>query len=158
MEMTDNQKRTLWEFVRYCIVGGTAFLFETATHWILWKFFLGNETNLNTFIATAAGFVVGLAVNYILSILWVFTAENQQKKGKTFKAFAIFAIVGLIGFGLKELLMYLGAVFTGVPLATFGDKAVPYYATHIISAGIVLVWNYIGRKVFVFREKTNKAD
>ena len=97
--------------------------------------------------------MVGLAVNYIHSILWVFTAENQQKKGKTFKAFAIFAIVGLIGFGLKELLMYLGAVFTGVPLATFGDKAVPYYATHIISAGIVLVWNYIGRKVFVFREK-----
>ena len=135
------------------VLWGTAFLFETATHWILWKFFLGNETNLNTFIATAAGFVVGLAVNYILSILWVFTAENQQKKGKTFKAFAIFAIVGLIGFGLKELLMYLGAVFTGVPLATFGDKAVPYYATHIISAGIVLVWNYIGRKVFVFREK-----
>ena len=41
MELTEKQKKTFWEFIRYCVVGGTAFLFETGTHWLLWKFFLG---------------------------------------------------------------------------------------------------------------------
>lgn len=153
MELTEKQKKTFWEFIRYCVVGGTAFLFETGTHWLLWKFFLVGDSKLNTFIATAVGFIVGLAVNYILSILWVFTTDDQQKKGKTVKAFVIFTVVGLVGFGLKELLMYLGAVISGASLSTFGDKPVPYYATHIISAGIVLIWNYIGRKIFIFKEK-----
>ncbi len=152
MNISEAQKHNFWEFIRYCVVGGTAFLFETGTHWIMWKSFLGGETNLNTFIATAAGFVVGLIVNYILSIIWVFTTDTQQKQGKTVRAFLIFTVVGIIGFGLKELLMFLGAVITDVPLASFGDKLVPYYSTHIISAGIVLIWNYIGRKIFVFKK------
>lgn len=153
MQITDEQKHAFWEFIRYCVVGGTAFLFETGTHLLLWAFILKTETPLNTFIATAVGFVVGLIVNYVLSILWVFTTKTQQKQGKTLKAFLIFTVVGLVGFGLKELLMYLGAVISGVPLASFGDKPIPYYATHIISAGIVLIWNYIGRKIFVFKKE-----
>ena len=153
MQITNEQKHAFWEFMRYCVVGGVAFLFETGTHWLLWKFLLKSETSLNTFIATAAGFVVGLIVNYVLSILWVFTTKTQQKQGKTLKAFIVFTVVGLIGFGLKELLMYLGAVISGVPLATFGDKPIPYYASHIISAGIVLIWNYLGRKIFVFKKE-----
>ncbi len=155
MNMTDLRKHNFWEFIRYCVVGGTAFVFETGTHWVLWRFFLGGETSFNTFIATAAGFTVGLAVNYLLSVLWVFTTEVQQKQGKTVRAFLIFAAVGIVGFGLKELLMYLGAVVTDVPLASFGDKAVPYYSTHVVSAGIVLIWNYAGRKLFVFRKNND---
>ena len=30
--MTQEQKQTFWEFIRYCVVGGTAFLCETAAH------------------------------------------------------------------------------------------------------------------------------
>ena len=151
--MTDEQKRTLWEFLRYCVVGGTAFLFETSTHWLLWKFILKEESSLNTFIATAVGFIVGLIVNYVLSVLWVFTTEKQKKQGRNVKAFIIFTVVGLIGFALKELLMNAGAWIFGVSLSEFGKETVPYYSTHIISAGIVLIWNYLGRKIFVFKKE-----
>ncbi|MDD4125927.1 MAG: GtrA family protein [Eubacteriales bacterium] len=153
MNISESQKHNFWEFIRYCVVGGTAFLFETGTHWTMWKFILGGETDFNTFIATAAGFIIGLAVNYILSIIWVFTTDTQQKQGKTLRAFLIFTVVGIIGFGLKEILMFLGAVITDVPLATFGEKTIPYYTTHVVSAGIVLIWNYIGRKIFVFKKE-----
>ena len=151
--MTQEQKQTFWEFIRYCVVGGTAFLCETATHFLLWKFALDGETSLNTFIATAAGFVVGLIVNYALSVLWVFTTEKQKEQGRNMKAFIIFTVVGLVGFGLKELLMNAGAWIFGVRLSEFGNETVPYYATHIVSAGIVLIWNYIGRKIFVFKKE-----
>ena len=151
--MTEERKRTLFEFLRYCVVGGTAFLFETGTHWLLWKFVLNGETSLNTFIATAVGFIVGLIVNYVLSVIWVFTTDKQKEQGRNVKAFVIFAVVGLVGFGLKELLMWLGAVISNVSLADFGNVKIPYYATHVISAGIVLIWNYIGRKIFVFKKE-----
>ena len=65
----------------------------------------------------------------------------------------IFTVVGLIGFALKELLMNAGAWIFGVSLAEFGKKTIPYYTTHIISAGIVLIWNYLGRKIFVFKKE-----
>ena len=151
--MTEERKQTLLEFLRYCVVGGTAFLFETGTHWLLWKFVLNGETPLNTFIATAIGFIVGLIVNYVLSVIWVFTTDKQKEQGRNVKAFVIFAVVGLVGFGLKELLMWLGALAFNVSLAEFGKVTVPYYATHVISAGIVLIWNYIGRKIFVFKKE-----
>ena len=105
-------------------------------------------------LVTTIGFLVGLAVNYILSVVWVFTTEKQQKQGKTVKAFLIFALIGLVGYGIKVLLMYLGALCFGISYSDFSAETVPlqYYATHIISAGIVLVWNYIGRKVIIFRK------
>lgn len=156
MNVTEQQKKSLFEFIRYCFVGGAAFVVETLTHWALWKWVLDGETSLNTFIATAAGFTVGLIVNYVLSILWVFTTKTQQKQGKSLKAFVIFTIVGLVGFGLKELLMWLGAAVFGVPLASFGDTPLPYYTSHIISAGIVLIWNYAGRKIFVFKKEASE--
>mgnify|MGYP004621867637 FL=1 len=155
MKLTDSKKRLLFEFIRYCVVGGTAFLVETATHWLLWKFvFTDTQSGVNIFIVTTIGFLVGLAVNYILSVVWVFTTEKQQKQGKTVKAFIIFALIGLVGYGIKVLLMYLGALCFGISYSDFSAETVPlqYYATHIISAGIVLVWNYIGRKVIIFRK------
>ncbi len=148
-------KQFILEFLRYCVVGGTAFLVETATHWLMWKFvFSDAENGLYIFIVTTIGFLVGLAVNYILSVLWVFTTEKQKEQGKTVKAFLVFAIVGIVGYGLKLALMYLGAFCFGVEYEKFSAELVPlqYYATHIISAGIVLIWNYIGRKVIIFKE------
>ena len=152
--MNEAKKRTLIEFIKYCFVGGTAFLVETATHWLLWKFvFTDSEKGVNIFIVATRGFIVGLAVNYFLSMLWVFTTAKQQEQGKNLKAFLIFALIGVVGYGLKVALMYLGALCFGVPYAEFSAELQPlkYYATHIISAGIVLIWNYIGRKMIIFK-------
>ena len=52
-------------------------------------------------------------------------------------------MVGLIGLGLTELGMYVGVfVFNW-----------HYIVTKILVAALVLVWNYIGRKLFVFKGK-----
>jgi len=155
MKITAEKKQLFLEFIRYCVVGGTAFVVETLTHLLLWKFiFTDSQKGVNIFIVTTIGFLVGLAVNYALSVLWVFTTEKQQKQGKTVKAFLIFAVIGVVGYGMKVLLMYLGALCFGVPYADFSAELVPlkYYTVHIISAGIVLIWNYIGRKFIIFKK------
>ena len=134
--MTEEKRRKLlslfWEFFRYAVVGGIAFLADYGT------LFLFQEL----FISTAAGFIVGLIVNYVLSLTFVFRRKDNRGSGKSVAAFLIFTVVGVIGLGLTELIMYLGTELLHIS-----------YLIVKIAAAIVLVWNYVGRKVLIFDRK-----
>lgn len=135
--MTEEKRRKLlslfWEFFRYAVVGGIAFLADYGT------LFLFQEL----FISTAAGFIVGLIVNYVLSLTFVFRRKDNRGSGKSVTAFLIFTVVGVIGLGLTELIMYLGTELMHIS----------YLIVKIAAAAIVLVWNYVGRKVLIFDRK-----
>ena len=135
--MTEEKRRKLlslfWEFFRYAVVGGIAFLADYGT------LFLFQEL----FISTAAGFIVGLIVNYVLSLTFVFRRKDNRGSGKSVAAFLIFTVVGVIGLGLTELIMYLGTELLHIR----------YLIVKIAAAAIVLVWNYVGRKVLIFDRK-----
>lgn len=135
--MTEEKRRKLlslfWEFFRYAVVGGIAFLADYGT------LFLFQEL----FISTAAGFIVGLIVNYVLSLTFVFRRKDNRGSGKSVAAFLIFTVVGVIGLGLTELIMYLGTELLHIS----------YLIVKIAAAAIVLVWNYVGRKVLIFDRK-----
>lgn len=128
------------EFLRYAVVGGISFLADFGTLTLFEELILKDQSNWRIFVSTAAGFVVGLAVNYILSLTFVFRAEDNKSSGKSVAAFTIFAIVGLIGLGITEVLMHLG-----VNVLHFN-----YMIIKVVTAAIVLVWNYLGRKIFIF--------
>lgn len=153
---TESRKTLIFEFLRYVLVGGIAFFVDFGTFALFRELLFGGvEGNAAITVSTAAGFVAGLAVNYVLSMLIVFKTEKQQKQGKNARAVFIFFAVGLVGLGLTELLQWLGETcflvssvgksFDGF-LAGYGK-----YAVKIVVAGIVLIWNYVGRKIFVFR-------
>lgn len=142
-ENLDKYIKLFWEFFRYAIVGGIAFLADWGTLFLTKEFVFKGDTTPELFAATAAGFIIGLVINYILSLVFVFRSSDNQNSGKSVKAFIIFAVIGLIGLGLTELGMY-----AGVYLLKWH-----YLITKIIVAGIVLVWNYCGRKIFVFGRK-----
>ncbi len=143
----DKYIKLFWEFFRYSIVGGIAFLADFSTLFLFRDIIFSNDTEIELFISAAVGFVVGLAVNYILSVLFVFKAADNKNSGRDVKSFVIFAVVGIIGLGLTELGMYIGVyVFEW-----------HYLVTKIIVAVLVLVWNYCGRKIFVFGKGEKKA-
>lgn len=77
----------------------------------------------------------------------MFNRPGQQEKGKSLGAFLIFAVVGLIGLALTELGMMLG-------VALLGDAFL--LPIKIVVAGLVMVWNYLGRKIFVYGGKDSK--
>ena len=137
--MTEEKRRKLlslfWEFFRYAVVGGIAFLADYGTLFLFQELILTGGTPWELFISTAAGFIVGLIVNYVLSLTFVF--------GKSVAAFLIFTVVGVIGLGLTELIMYLGTELLHIS----------YLIVKIAAAAIVLVWNYVGRKVLIFDRK-----
>lgn len=133
------------EFLRYAVVGGIAFLFDAGTLAFFREIVFksdGSETVMA--ISVAAGFITGLMVNYFLSLAFVFKSTKQQKQGRTVKAFLIFAVIGIVGLGLTELGMYIGVKIVG-------SAGLWYLLVKCFVAGAVLVWNYIGRKIFVFK-------
>lgn len=138
----DKKKMILlfWEFFRYLLVGGLAFVIDSGVLALCREFVFNGGTPFELFVCTALGFVAGLLTNYMLSLLFVFRKSENKGSGKSVGAFVIFALVGLIGLGLTELGMYIGVY-------VFGWH---YILTKVLVAGAVMVWNYGGRKIFVF--------
>lgn len=136
-------KQLFFEFFRYALVGGVAFLVDSGVLALFKEVILKGGNSLELFISTAAGFTAGLIANYVLSLVFVFRKSENKGNAKSISGFIVFTVVGLIGLGLTELGMYVGVfVFNW-----------HYIVTKILVAALVLVWNYIGRKLFVFKGK-----
>ena len=149
--MKAETKAFLFEFLRYAVVGGISAVADMAVNYVMLYYVFGatkDDTGM-VILSVAIGFVVGLLLNFFLSNIFVFTTESQQKKGKTMRAFLIFAAVGVIGLLLSELLTLLGALI-------IGDEGIFYIILSCFVKGIVLIWNYVGRKLFVYREKSEE--
>lgn len=133
-------KELFFEALRYAVVGGIAFLADFGTLVAAQELLL-KAFSCGVYISTVLGFIVGLVVNYVLSLFYVFISPKDRGKGRGVGAFLIFGFVGLIGLGLTELGMWLGVEIL----------ACNYMIVKIVVTGLVLGWNYIGRKVLVFR-------
>ena len=147
-QSADARRKLILEFLRYVVVGGISALVDMGVNYAMLFWILGGTKDDTALVAisVALGFIVGLAVNFVLSNIFVFRSAEQQKEGKTLKAFLIYVGVGVIGFGLTELLTILG---TNI----IGDSGFWYLVLTCFVKGIVLVWNYVGRKIFVYRFK-----
>ncbi len=134
----DRYKSLFFEFMRYVIVGGSAFGVDFATMCIFQEFIFKGE---HVFIAVFIGYTVGLIYNFLLSCGFVFKDGFKKIEGKELQSFIIFTVIGLIGLLLTEVLMYL---FVNI-------IAMKYMFGKIISGGIVMFWNYIARKVIIYK-------
>ena len=133
-----SRKSIAGQFLRYLVTGGFAFfvdfgLFALSLYVFGWHYLLAN----------LMGLVAGLVLNYALSILWVFTACKRFFKKRKVLEFSLFAVVGIAGVGLNQLLMYL-------MIGVWGANEI---MSKIIAAAIVLMWNFGGRKLMLFRKK-----
>ena len=130
---TDNG---LIKFFRYCFVGGIAFVVDYAVCAVL--FFIIGKGYAGTIIGTTMGFIFGLIVNFLLSKRFVFTED--AKTGKK-SEFLWYTVIGVIGWGLSVLLMLF---------ATEWVLSMNQYIAKIIVALIVLVYNYLARKIILY--------
>ena len=99
---------------------------------------------------------------YSLSIIFVFKGAKEDKSTQTIKAFLIFTLIGVIGLGIKVGVQtggnYLMSLIIGWLFDNFFIKF--SYVTWVwildtfvycVATLIVLIWNYIGRKIFIFK-------
>lgn len=130
-EPTNN---TMIQLFRYGFVGGAAFLIDYGL-----LFSLTEWLEINYLVSAAIAFVVGLVVNYLLSISWVF---NQNRNGKPMKEFLFFTVIGVVGLMLNELILY----------AVTDWMHLHYMFSKIISTVIVFFWNFFARKTLLFNK------
>ena len=128
----------LIKFFRYCFVGGVAFLVDYAVAALVFLA-LGKGT-LSTVLGTTAGFIFGLAVNFLLSKKFVFTEEAATGSKKS--EFLVYALIGLVGLFISNLLMLV---------ATEWVFKISQFIAKIIVAMIVLIYNYFARKIILYR-------
>ena len=130
--LKDKTNNPFIQFFRYCFVGGLAFLVDYGLLYIL-----SDKVGLHYLVSACISFIAGLIVNYLISTYWVFSESKFQDKRKEF---TIFAIIGVIGLALTEGLMWL---FTGV-------FHLHYMLSKIVTAALVLIWNFVARKIILF--------
>lgn len=135
-------KSLFLEFLRYAVVGGIAFVADFLAL-VAAQELIFNHFAWGLYVSTVVGFIAGLTVNYILSLLFVFTSEHDKNKGRSVGAFIVFGIVGILGLVWTEIGMWIG-----VELLTLNYMLVKVFVT-----GAVLAWNYLGRKLLIFNGK-----
>ena len=155
------KRELFWEIFRFLLVGGTATVVDYAVFYLFRQWLLpaalldGNTWNvISLVIATAFGFCIGLLVNWILSVKFVFRAVKNKVEAHSTKGFAIFSIIGLIGLGITELgMLLLVHIFPTITLFGVTEFLLPWkeWLAKAIMTCIVLVFNYVGRKIFVFK-------
>lgn len=128
---TDN---TLLQLFRYGIVGGTAFVVDYGT-----LFLLTHYVGVPYLWSAAIAFILGLVTNYLLSISWVFLRDEARS---IWGEFLLFAIIGIIGLIFNELIMYAGTDVLHLH----------YMVSKLISTVIVFFWNFLARKYLLFNK------
>ncbi len=132
-------KKMIGEFARYVVVGGIAFLVDFAVLWLCQSFLFG-AFSWGVYVSTALGFCVGFIVNYILSLVMVFTRKRDRVRGRQVGAFSLVLLIAITGLLLTELGMWIG-----VDVLVWDYRLVKIFVT-----GGVLVWNFLARKIWVF--------
>ena len=162
METQENNKQTkkqlFLEIIRFLIVGGVATIVDYITAYLFYHFFLPPTLIGKTWsliVSTALGFCVGLAVNWLLSVSFVFKQVKDKKKSSSATSFIKFAIIGILGLVLTEIGMLLFVKclpsFSLFGSATFLGEEWKWWTGKVIMTLIVLAFNYLGRKIFIFK-------
>ncbi len=161
MEEKQTKKELFWEIFRFLLVGGIATLVDYFVFWIFDGVLFPKVSSAawwNTcalIIATALGFCVGLAVNWALSISFVFRQVKNKEEATSKKSFWVFTVIGVIGLLITEVgILLLVSVIPKFSL--FGSRELlgtswAKWLAKVIMTCIVLVWNYVGRKIFIFK-------
>ncbi len=136
-----------WELFRFALVGVVAaiadFLTTSTTRTALSATGLSTIKNGNiiiTTIAVTAGFIVGVIVNYILSVYMVYKSSKNSSAGKWW---GVLLFVGLSAVGL--------GIGIGLEMWLYNRLGLSYILVFIIRTAVVLIWNYVSRKLIIFR-------
>ena len=132
------------EFVKiilYLFVGGTAALVEWGLFYLFFYYLLvglGLSVDVLTMVATALAFGLSTLYHYFLGNVLVFDSGSKYDKSKELSLVFLVSIMGLV-FNLVLMYVFVG-LFSWKPMLA-----------KVITSCIVVVWNYLSRKKWIFK-------
>lgn len=153
----------LGEIFRFLLVGGLATVCDYAVYLLFRKVVLPAELfyesavwdAASAVISTTLGFLVGLLINWVLSVLFVFRGGKRTVDVKSKKDFIKFTVIALIGLAFTQVAVGVGVLlipsFPLFGVEQFLSLGWNEWLLKAITTCIVLVFNYFARKKFIFR-------
>jgi len=126
------------QFAQYVLVGGLAFLVDFGT-----LFVLTDYADFHYLVSATAGFLLGLLVNYLICIRWIF---DYRALSNVRHEFAVFAGVGVAGLVINNGLIYA--------LTEWAD--IHYLGSKIVAAGLILIFNFSLRRTLLFSDRRSR--
>lgn len=124
-------KKLIQQIIKFGFVGFLCFFIDYGI-----MVFLTEVAGVNYLLSSGCSFSVSVVVNYILSIKFVFDADKNANKVREFLVFLILSIGGL---GINQLVMWIAVDGIGIH----------YMISKIGATAIVMVYNFITRKMFI---------
>ena len=124
-------KNLIAQFMKFGVVGFIAFLIDYGL-----LAFCTEILHINYLISATIGFTVSVVFNYLASMRYVFTHKEDMSRKREFVIFVILSVIGLI--------INNACLWAGVEL--FGWH---YLIVKIGATAIVMMWNFVTRKLFL---------
>lgn len=124
-------RKLIEQIFKFGIVGVIAFVIDFGVMVLLTEAF-----GLNPVASATVSFIVSVVFNYLASMRYVFRHREGMSRGREF---AIFVVLSVIGLGINDALMWAGTELV----------ALDYRLVKIGATAIVMVWNFVTRKVFL---------
>lgn len=121
----------LIQIFKFGIVGGVAFLID-----FIFLYFFKEALKLDVLVANTLSFCISVIYNYIASTKWVFHVNKEKNAKKQFVIFILFSVLGLL---LNNLIMWI----------SIDLLAIYYLLSKIIATILVMIFNFITRKLFL---------
>ena len=131
--LVNDTNNWLAQLFRYIIVGGIAFLVDYGLLFLLTEYF-----HFHYLLSATISFIAGLIVNYAISTRWIF---RNSKLDNRMMEFIIYSLIGVIGLLVNNAMLYL----------LTDCIHIHYMLSKPITAAIVMAWNFIGRKIILFK-------
>lgn len=116
------------QFIGYLAVAFVGLGFDFGT-----LVFLREVIGTHYLLAAVSGFTVGLIVNYLLSVRYVFSDPKIKSHAINF---GLFGLIGVVGLGILTLLMW----------ALTDGLHINYVLSKIAATLFVYMWNFFARR------------
>lgn len=124
-------KKLLAQFMKFGVVGVIAFVIDYGLLALLTELF-----GINYLVSATISFTASVVFNYVASMRYVFTHKEGMSRRREFVIFVVLSVIGL--------LINNGCMWAGVELL-----GVHYLLTKIVATAIVVIWNFVTRKIFL---------
>ena len=124
-------KKLFTQITKFVIVGGLSFVLDFVVYLLLTR-----GISMVEMLAQILAFSVSLVFNYFMSMRFVFVSKDTLKKHEEFGILVTLSVLGAgLNWGLFYVMVYVFAI----------DDL----WTKVVVAGVVMVFNFVTRKIFL---------